>query len=126
MSQEFTILGKQVREAVKKLETFPNPGVSNVTMKAIEFTWLCPVTGQPDFGTVEIEYVPREFCLESKSLKLYLWTFRERGAFTEALAKEIADDIVEAIQPQEIRVQVFEQARGGIEITALCRLKRGQ
>jgi len=113
-----TILGKQVREPTKKLETFENPGVESVTMTCHEFTSLCPITGQPDWGTIEIMYHPDKKCLESKSLKLYLWTFREEGSFCEALAKQICDDVFEVLRPTWVQVSVTQTPRGGIGITA--------
>jgi 7-cyano-7-deazaguanine reductase len=87
-------------------------------MTGTEFTSLCPKTGQPDFGTVTIEYVPREQCLESKALKYYLWSYRNEGAFCEALAAQIADDVVYAIQPKSVTVRVTQSVRGGIAIVA--------
>ena len=118
-----TILGAKINQPTKRLETFPAPaGLSSVTFRTDEFTSLCPVTGQPDFCTVRIEYAPGALCLESKSLKLYLWTFRDRGAFTEAVACEIAQDIAEAIKPRSITVTVIQRPRGGIELEAVCSL----
>lgn len=114
-----TILGTRTSSPTRQLESFPAPqGISGVKFHTDEFTSLCPVTGQPDFCSVTIEYIPGALCLESKSLKLYLWSFRERGAFTEAIACEIADDIVAAISPQSLTVTVFQQPRGGISLEA--------
>jgi 7-cyano-7-deazaguanine reductase len=87
-------------------------------MNATEFTALCPLTGQPDFGTVSIEYSPRERCLESKALKYYLWSYRDEGAFCETLAAQIADDVVYAIEPEWVRIEVRQNIRGGIGIVA--------
>ncbi len=101
-----------------RAEAFPAPGVQAVTLTAIEFTSICPRTGQPDFGSVLIEYSPGERCLESKALKFYLWAFRDEGAFCEALAARIADDIVYAIAPRALRVEVRQNVRGGIAIVA--------
>jgi 7-cyano-7-deazaguanine reductase len=108
------------REArgVLKAEAFPAPSVQLVTMTATEFTSLCPKTGQPDFGTVIIEYQPRERCIESKSLKYYLWSYRNEGAFCESLAAQIADDVVYAIEPRAVTVRVTQNVRGGISIVA--------
>jgi len=87
-------------------------------MEATEFTALCPRTGQPDFGAVTVEYVPRDKCIESKSLKYYLWSYRNEGVFCETLAAQIADDIVYAIDPKVVEVEVTQNIRGGIGIVA--------
>ena len=111
------------RETLRR-EAIPAPDTQRVLMRALEFTSICPRTGQPDFGRVTIEYAPRELCLESKALKFYLWSFREEGAFCESLAATIADDVVFAIEPVWVRVDVLQNARGGIEI--LARAERGE
>ncbi len=110
---------EQARE-VLKTEAFPAPDVQVVTLEATEFTSICPRTGQPDFGEVSIEYVPGQHCLESKALKFYLWAYRNEGAFCETLAARIADDIVYAIDPQAVRVEVHQSIRGGIRIVAVA------
>ncbi|MGI6647785.1 MAG: preQ(1) synthase [Bacillota bacterium] len=116
---EFEALGKRIREPRKKLEIFPKPaGVDKVTLDSDEVTSVCPVTGQPDWETVVIEYAPNESCIESKSLKLYLWSFREEGVFCEALASQIAQDVYAACQPFWCKVTVIQKPRGGIRITA--------
>jgi 7-cyano-7-deazaguanine reductase len=99
-------------------ESFPAPDVQRITLEATEFTALCPRTGQPDFGSVEIEYEPAGRCLESKALKYYLWSFRDQGAFCETLAARIADDVVYAIAPAWVRVRVHQNVRGGIALVA--------
>lgn len=104
--------------AVLRAEAFDAPDVQTVTMTAVEFTAICPRTGQPDFGSVVIEYTPGKKCLESKALKYYLWSYRDEGAFCESLAARIADDVVYAIAPQWVRVQVHQNVRGGIAIVA--------
>jgi len=101
-----------------KAEAFAAPNVQTVVCTATEFTSICPRTGQPDFGSVVITYTPAELCLESKALKVYLWSYREEGAFCEALAARIADDIVRAIQPRTLRVEVHQNVRGGIGLVA--------
>lgn len=122
---EFEALGKTVRQPRQKLEVFPAPlGVQKVTMESDEVTSLCPVTGQPDWETVIIEYAPKESCIESKSLKLYLWSFREEGHFCEALADKIANDVYAACQPHWARVTVIQKPRGGIKITATAEVPR--
>ena len=110
---------EQARE-VLKAEAFPAPDVQVVTLEATEFTSICPRTGQPDFGEVSIEYVPGQRCLESKALKFYLWAYRNEGAFCETLAARIADDIVYAIDPKGVRVEVHQNVRGGIRIVAVA------
>jgi 7-cyano-7-deazaguanine reductase len=110
---------KQAREMLKA-EAFPAPDVQEVTLTALEFTSICPRTGQPDFGSVEIRYTPGTHCLESKAVKFYLWSFRDEGAFCESLAAQIAEDVVYAISPRKVRVQVNQNVRGGIAIVAVA------
>jgi len=98
--------------------------VQRVVLRALEFTSMCPRTGQPDFGRVTIDYRPRELCLESKALKYYLWSFRDVGEFCEGLAARIANDVVYAIEAHWVRVDVEQDARGGIEIVATA--ERGE
>jgi 7-cyano-7-deazaguanine reductase len=107
----------EARETLKA-ESFPSPDVQLVVMSAVEFTSVCPRTGQPDFGSVEIRYKPAERCLESKALKYYLWSYRNEGVFCENLAARIADDVVYAIAPQSVTVEVRQNIRGGIGIVA--------
>jgi 7-cyano-7-deazaguanine reductase len=119
-STEFVALGSPGSDAYAGLETFPNPGVSRVEMTSDELTAMCPITGQPDLYTATIEYDPQELCLESKSLKLYLMTFRDQGHFCEALAVKIRDDVADALElsSERVRVKLVQKARGGITITA--------
>ena len=122
---DFTILGKAVNEPTKRLETFEKPpNVSVVTLKSDEVTSLCPITGQPDWETVVIEYAPDRLCIESKSLKLYFWSFRNEGCFCEALADQIANDVFGACNPFWCKVTVIQKPRGGIEITATAEVRR--
>jgi len=117
--RELTLLGATVRHAVDHVEVFPAPAhVTTVRMTNDELTSMCPVTGQPDLATVEITYRPDRWCVESKSLKLYLWRFRDRAVFVEQLAAEIADEIALTAEPQEVRVVVTQRPRGGIEVQA--------
>ena len=120
MTSEFVALGHAGSEAYAGLETFPNPGVSEVEMTSDELTAICPVTSQPDLYTATIAYRPRELCLESKSLKLYLARFRNEGVFCEALAVRIRDDVAAALEvdADAVRVTLRQKARGGITITA--------
>jgi 7-cyano-7-deazaguanine reductase len=104
--------------ATLRESAIPNPGVSDVAFITEEFTSLCPLTGQPDFCTLELEYVPDQLCLESKSLKFYVFAFREHQAFTEAVAVRIAEDVDAAIAPKHVRVQLKQRPRGGLELVA--------
>ena len=101
----------------KTIEVVPNPHPDRdyeVTMTVPEFTCLCPITGQPDFATITIEYTPDALCVELKSLKLYLWSYRDEGAFHEAVTNQICDDLVAAIAPRRITVTGKFWIRGGI------------
>jgi 7-cyano-7-deazaguanine reductase len=102
------------------LETFVNPEPARdytVRMQIPEFTCLCPKTGQPDFATLELEYVPDQRCVELKSLKLYIWSFRDRGAFHEAVTNEIANQLCTAMAPRFLRLTARFNVRGGIYTT---------
>jgi 7-cyano-7-deazaguanine reductase len=106
--------------ARKELEVFSNPKPSRdytIRIESPEFTCLCPKTGQPDFATLELEYVPDDLCVELKSWKLYLWSYRTEGAFHEAVANRILDDLVAAIQPRYARLTAEFNVRGGIYTT---------
>ena len=101
----------------KELETFPNPNPERdfvIRIRVPEFTCLCPKTGQPDFATFEIEYIADKLCVELKSLKLYMWSFRDEGAFHEAVTNEILNDLVAATQPRFMRITGKFNVRGGI------------
>jgi 7-cyano-7-deazaguanine reductase len=119
---DFVALGRSGLDHYAGLETFPNPGVSLVEMESDELTAVCPVTGQPDMYIATIEYSPGALCLESKSLKLYLMRFRNEGAFCEALAVKIRDDVAAALElgPENVTVTLVQKARGGITITAIA------
>jgi len=119
---EFVALGHAGSEHYAGLETFPNPGVSRVEMTSDELTAVCPITGQPDLYTATIAYHPAGRCLESKSLKLYLASFRNDGAFCEALAVKIRDDVAQAlaVAASAVEVTLVQKARGGITITAVA------
>jgi 7-cyano-7-deazaguanine reductase len=104
----------------KNLETFPNPCPERdyeIAMECPEFTCVCPRTGQPDFATIRIRYVPAARCVELKSLKLYLWSYRETGTFHEAVTNRILDDLVQALQPKSMTVVGDFNVRGGIHTT---------
>jgi 7-cyano-7-deazaguanine reductase len=114
-----TILGGKA-EPSKKLEAFPNRTPERmylVTLETSEFTCLCPKTGQPDFATIRVQYVPDTKIVESKSFKLYLWSFRNEGAFHEHVINRILDDLILTLDPHWIRVQGIFNIRGGIGIT---------
>jgi 7-cyano-7-deazaguanine reductase len=119
-STDFVALGHAGSEHFAGLESFANPGVSHVELTSDELAAVCPVTGQPDLYVATIEYSPGPLCLESKSLKLYLNGFRNEGAFCEALAVRIRDDVAEALElpAEKVRVTLRQKARGGISITA--------
>ena len=119
-SSEFVALGHPGSDRYVGLETFANPGVSHVAMVSDELTAICPITSQPDLYVATIEFWPDALCIESKSLKLYLSSFRNEGHFCEALAVKIRDDVAEALElsPDKVRVALVQKARGGITITA--------
>ena len=104
-------------EPTKTLETFPNPAVDrdfHIHMQIPEFTCLCPKTGQPDFATLLLDYIPDRLCVELKSLKLYIWSYRDEGAFHEAVTNRILDDLVAATAPRFMRLTAKFYVRGGI------------
>ncbi len=99
------------------LETFENPQMDRdytIRIDTPEFTCLCPITGQPDFATIQLEYIADQRCLELKSLKLYFWSYRDQGAFHEAVTNQILSDLVAAISPRFMRVSAEFNVRGGI------------
>ncbi len=101
----------------KTLDTFPNPKPEReyeIRFECPEFTCVCPVTGQPDFATIRITYVPDQLCVELKSLKIYLWSYRNEGTFHEAVTNKILDDLVAACRPRKITVVGDFNVRGGI------------
>ena len=104
----------------RELETFPNPKPDRsyeIEMDCPEFTCICPRTGQPDFANIFIRYVPEATCIELKSLKLYLWSYRNEGAFHEAVVNQILDDLARACQPRFMEVKGEFWVRGGIQTT---------
>jgi 7-cyano-7-deazaguanine reductase len=117
---DFVALGHAGSDAYAGLETFPNPGVGQVELCSDELTAVCPITAQPDFYVATIAYRPVGLCLESKSLKLYLARYRDQGAFCEALAVQIRDDVAAALglDAPAVDVTLRQKARGGITITA--------
>jgi 7-cyano-7-deazaguanine reductase len=114
-----TLLGPGTKPG-KKLETFPNHHPSRdyvVTLESDEFTCVCPATGQPDFASVTIQYTPEEKILESKSLKLYLWSYRDQAVFHEHVTNAILDDLIRILEPRWCKVKAEFAVRGGISIT---------
>ena len=111
----------------KRLATFPNPNPDRdyvIRHECPEYTAMCPVTGQPDFGTIVVRYVPDRLCVELKSLKLYLWSFRDRGAFHEAVTNQITDDLVKACAPRFLRLAGKFNVRGGIYTTVVVERRK--
>jgi 7-cyano-7-deazaguanine reductase len=111
------------RSPSRELETFANPAPGRdytIRMSIPEFTCLCPMTGQPDFATLDLEFVPDARCVELKSLKLYIWSFRDRGAFHEAVTNEIIDHLAAAITPRFMRLTARFNVRGGIHTTVVA------
>jgi 7-cyano-7-deazaguanine reductase len=107
----------------KTLETFPNPQPDRdytIRMRIPEFTCLCPKTGQPDFAVLHLDYVPAKTCVELKSLKLYVWSFRNEGAFHEAVTNRILDDLVKVTEPNFMRLTAEFLVRGGIYTTVVA------
>ena len=120
-----TVLGATVRHAIDHVEVFPAPEhVTTVRFTNDELTAMCPVTEQPDLSTVVIEYEPDRWCVESKSLKLYLWGFRDRAVFAEALAAEIAGEVMVTASPRWVKVTLTQRPRGGIEVQAVSEIDR--
>lgn len=114
-----TLLGRKA-EPSKKLEAFPNRSPERyylVTLETNEFTCLCPMTGQPDFANIRVQYVPDEKVVESKSFKLYLWSYRNEGAFHEHVVNRILEDLVNTLDPHWCKVTGIFNIRGGIGIT---------
>jgi len=109
--------------ASAELEVFPNPKPSRdytIRIDSPEFTCLCPKTGQPDFATLKLRYIPDEHCVELKSWKLYLWSYREQGGFHEDLTNRILDDLVAALNPRYIRLKAKFNVRGGVYTTVIA------
>ena len=107
----------------KRLVTFPNPSPGRdyvIRHECPEYTALCPVTGQPDFGTIVVRYVPDRLCVELKSLKLYIWSFRDQGAFHEAVTNQILDHLCGALAPRYMRLTAEFNVRGGIYTTVVA------
>ncbi len=111
----------------KQLETFANPQPDRdytIRIRLPEFTCLCPKTGQPDFATLHLEYIPDQQCIELKSLKLYIWSFRDEGAFHEAVSNRILSDLVAACQPRYMRLRAEFNVRGGVYTEVVAEHRR--
>jgi 7-cyano-7-deazaguanine reductase len=120
------VLGASVRHPVEHIEPIPlgdGHKLQTVTFKVTEFTSACPVTGQPDYYDILITIEPDGLSIESKSLKLWLWQYRDRGIFCEMLAQEVLDEVLEIVAPLRASVTVAQTSRGGIEVTATTRTK---
>ena len=116
---ELTVLGQTVRHPIDHVEVFPAPAhVTKVRFTTDELCSVCPVTQQPDVANLVIEFEPNEWCIESKSLKLYLWRFRDMPVFAEALAAEIANEVMVTVKPRHVKVSLTQRPRGGIEVYA--------
>jgi 7-cyano-7-deazaguanine reductase len=112
-------------EPQRSVETFPNPKPERdyeIRFECPEFTCVCPMTGQPDFATMRISYVPDKLCVELKSLKLYLWSFRDQGTFHEAVTNRILDDLASALRPRRMRVEGDFAVRGGIHTIVVAEM----
>lgn len=126
--KNLTKLGNKKAKVERTLEVFPNhaPGQITVTLNCREFTCLCPLTHQPDYAQIDIIYVPDKFVVESKSMKLYLETYRNEGVFHEHLAIDIAKDFIKFVKPLSVSVTVHFNVRGGIAISADYRWEKGK
>ena len=127
MLSGLTLLGQKTNKSTRKLEAFPNkhPGRPYVvTLVCPEFTCLCAATGQPDFATITIKYIPDQRIVESKSLKLYLWSYRDEGHFHEHVTNLILDDLVKTLDPIQCEVTGAFSVRGGIAITVEVKYER--
>ena len=114
---------KPTVKPTKDLETFENPNTNrdfHIHMQIPEFTCLCPLTGQPDFADIHIEYIADNFCVELKALKNYFWSYRNEGAFHEAVTNKILDDLVEVMNPRFIRLKAIFNVRGGVYTNIEC------
>jgi 7-cyano-7-deazaguanine reductase len=126
---DLTLLGQDTTRPSKKLETFPNRHPNRdytVTLRSEEFTCVCPATGQPDFATITIRYIPDKRIVESKSFKLYLWSFRNEGVFHEHVANVILDDLVDALEPRRCEILAEFSVRGGIAISVQAEYSRSE
>lgn len=127
MSDNLTKLGEIKHNPSKELEFFENPNPQRdytIKIDTPEFTCLCPKTGQPDFATIKLEYIPDKLCIELKSLKMYYWSFRNEGAFHEAITNSMLDDFVKMVSPRYMKVTAIFNVRGGIYTTIIAEHKK--
>jgi len=123
--ENFNFLGKKVNVPSKQLDTFEKPvDIQTVKFEGNELTGFCPVTHQPDFYSIIIEFAPDKLCIESKSLKLYLWSFREEAIFAEGMANVIANDIFTAIQPFWCKISLTQNTRGGLQLSVVAEKRK--
>ncbi|MBU6460089.1 MAG: preQ(1) synthase [Proteobacteria bacterium] len=116
-------------QAKKKLQTFPNPSLKRdyqIHIEMPEFTCLCPLTGQPDFATMILDYIPDQSCIELKSLKTYIWSYRNEGAFHEAVTNQIADDLIAALTPRYLKLTAKFYVRGGLFTNVIVEYRQAQ
>jgi len=115
-----------INKPSKKLEIFDNPKLDrdyNIKITLPEFTCLCPKTGQPDYAKLFLDYIPNKKCIELKSLKMYIWSFRDEGVFHEAITNQILDDLVNATSPKYMKLKAVFNVRGGVYTTVVCDYK---
>lgn len=123
MSADSQPLGAVRNEPSRQLDVFPNPNPERdytIEISSPEFTCLCPITGQPDFATITLRYIPDQLCIELKAFKMYLWSFRNDGAFHEAVTNQMLSDVVAAINPREATVTGVFNVRGGLYTTVIA------
>ena len=126
-SLQSVVTSRKVAPSPEVLESFPNPSPERdytIRIRIPEFTCLCPKTGQPDFATLHLEYVPDERCVELKSLKLYIWSYRDQGAFHEAVTNRICDDLAALLEPRFLRLTAEFNVRGGIYTTVVAERRK--
>ena len=120
-------INEKLAPSAELIDTFPNPNPNRdytIYINIPEFTCLCPKTGQPDFATLKLEYIPNKCCIELKSLKIYIWSYRNEGGFHEALTNQILDHLVTISSPKFMRLEAIFNVRGGIETTVSAEFKK--
>jgi len=122
-----TKINEKLAPSAELIDTFPNPKPNRdytIYINIPEFTCLCPKTGQPDFATLKLEYIPNKYCIELKSLKIYIWSYRNEGGFHEALTNQILDHLVKVSSPKFMRLEAIFNVRGGIGTTVSAEFKK--
>ena len=120
-------INEKLAPSAELIDTFPNPKPNRdytIYINIPEFTCLCPKTGQPDFATLKLEYIPNKYCIELKSLKIYIWSYRNEGGFHEALTNQILDHLVKVSSPKFMRLEAIFNVRGGIGTTVSAEFKK--